>query len=123
MCLSTTYMWKIKQTWKLLKKSFFLSISLALLPQTRRSCTSASGPAVPGAFGFNQVQSRNSTSCCFTLIRRSQILQIGRFLLLVILFDESFAFKYLKGTISEAAAQLVAIFRSIYNQPLQGAKY
>ena len=44
------------------------------------------------------------TSCCRTLIRRSQILQIGRFLLLVVLVAESFAFKYLKRAISEAVA-------------------
>lgn len=95
---------KIKQTWKVFKNH------LALLPPAGMVLCFLLCSAVPCACGFNQVQSRNSTSCCLTLIRRSQILQIGRFLLLVILFDESFAFKYLKGTISKAAPSLLLFF-------------
>lgn len=71
-----------------LKKILLLSY-----PQLRRAWCFLLLPAVPSAFGFNQVQGRNSTSCCLALIRRSQILQIGRFLLLVFLIWWIICFK------------------------------
>lgn len=71
-----------------LKKILLLSY-----PQLRRAWRFLLFPAVPSAFGFNQVQGRNSTSCCLALIKRSQILQIGRFLLLVFLIWWIICFK------------------------------
>lgn len=77
-----------QQRWKGFKKILLLSY-----PQLRRAWCFLLFPAVPSAFGFNQVQGRNSTSCCLALIRRSQILQIGRFLLLVFLIWWIICFK------------------------------
>lgn len=105
MCLSTTQIWKNKTN----LKGF-----LALLPPAETVLCFLLCPNVPCAFGFNQVQSRNSTSCCLTLIRRSQILQMGRFLLLVSLSDESFAFKYLKGTIRVKQYPSLLLFSNLF---------